>query len=492
MALRLTIENHTFLPDGGPLSVSVTGRRGIDIGRDQYLDWTLPDTERVISGKHAEVRHQDGAYWLHDVSRNGVYLNRNPQRIQGPHRLKDGDRIQIGQYLIVAEIDGAQDAVAERPDPGPGAASGDYWGGSSEAPPPIPSRDLRPRGTGRPVQPDFVDWAVDVAQALPPIGAPSPRRALDPGHDRAPPQDGVPAQDVFRAQGMPAQDRPAQDRHAQDMDWAPSPPPVAPPAPPPMPNPRRPPPDETPWGQGQASSPPVANAWQAGAEAWGAPAAAPAASVRPPITEDVSPPPPAPQPPRGASGNEEWVARFAKGAGIAPELVGWRDPGDLAEEAGILVRLAAENLKQLLAARAETKRAARATSQTSIQALDNNPLKFAPTVEDALRIMLGRPTSGYLDARRALETGFRDLKTHQIKTYSAMQNALRLLLDDLDPDTIAESDEGDRGLAGLLGSRKARLWDLYATRWDALASQHEDGMVDAFLIFFADCYDRGR
>jgi type VI secretion system protein ImpI len=73
-----------------------------------------------------------------------------------------------------------------------------------------------------------------------------------------------------------------------------------------------------------------------------------------------------------------------------------------------------------------------------------------------------------------------------------MQNALRLLLDDLDPDTIADADEGDRGLAGLLGSRKARLWDVYATRWDALASQHEDGMVDAFLIFFADCYDRGR
>jgi len=472
MALRLTIENHTFLPDGGPLSVSVTGRRGIDIGRDQYLDWTLPDTERVISGKHAEVRYQDGAYWLHDVSRNGVYLNRNPQRLQSPHQLKDGDRIRIGQYLIIAEIVSAEQPVAGRLDPDLSEMSGDYWGASSEAPPPIPSQDLRPRGTGRPVQPDFVDWAVDVAQALPPIGAPSPRRALDSMHGRSPPQDVLPAQ----------------DKPAANMDWAPSAPPVAPLAPLPIPNPRRPAPDDAPWTQEQGSPSPVINAWQAGAETWGAPAAAP--SVRPPVDEDALPL--NAQPARGASGNEEWVARFAKGVGIAPELLGWRDSGDLAEEAGILVRLAAENLKQLLAARAETKRAARATSQTSIQALDNNPLKFAPTVEDALSIMLGRPSSGYLQARRALESGFRDLKTHQIKTYSAMQNALRLLLDDLNPDTIAESDDGDRGLAGLLGSRKARLWDLYATRWDALASQHEDGMVDAFLIFFADCYDRGR
>ncbi|MET3694256.1 type VI secretion system-associated FHA domain protein TagH [Methylobacterium goesingense] len=476
MALRLTIENQTFLPDGGPLSVSVTGRRGIDIGRDQYLDWTLPDTERVISGKHAEVRHRDGAYWLHDVSRNGVYLNRNPQRIQGAHRLQNGDRIQIGQYLIVVAIDGADEPVAERVESGPAPASGDYWGGSAEAPPPIPSRDLRPRGPSRPVQPDFVDWAVDVAQALPPIGAPSPRRAVNPPHEIPPAQD---------LDWTPP---------AAEMDWAPRQISAAPPAPPPMPTPRRPPPEEAPWAQGQPSPPPVDNAWKSGDDGWGAVFSdAPVPRGSQPAGEAVpAQEPPGLQPQRGLPASDEWVARFAKGAGIAPELVGWRDPGDLAEEAGILVRLAAENLKQLLAARAETKRAARATSQTSIQALDNNPLKFAPTVEDAMRIMLGRPTSGYLDARRTLEAGFRDLKTHQIKTYSAMQNALRLLLDDLDPDTIADADEGDRGLAGLLGSRKARLWDVYATRWDALASQHEDGMVDAFLIFFADCYDRGR
>jgi type VI secretion system protein ImpI len=127
-----------------------------------------------------------------------------------------------------------------------------------------------------------------------------------------------------------------------------------------------------------------------------------------------------------------------------------------------------------------------------IQALDNNPLKFAPTVDDALRIMLGRPSSSYLGAQQAVETGFRDLKTHQIKTYAAMQSALRLLLDDLSPEGVAASSEEDRGLAGLLGSRKARLWDIYAARWNALAAPHDDGMIDAFMVFFSDCYDKGR
>ncbi|MFD0937768.1 type VI secretion system-associated FHA domain protein, partial [Methylobacterium trifolii] len=145
MGLTLAIENFAALPDGGPLSVSLSGRRGIDIGRDQYLDWTLPDPDRVISGKHAELRHRDGGYWLHDVSRNGTFLNRNPQRLQEPQRLKDGDRIQIGQYLILVRIDGegATDAGPAAP-ASAGVPSVKYWDPQGEVPPPIPSRDLRP------------------------------------------------------------------------------------------------------------------------------------------------------------------------------------------------------------------------------------------------------------------------------------------------------------------------------------------------------------
>ena len=68
MALHLRIENETTLPDGGPVSITVNGKRGIDIGRDSHLDWTLPDPTRYISSKHAEIRYREGAYWLHDVS----------------------------------------------------------------------------------------------------------------------------------------------------------------------------------------------------------------------------------------------------------------------------------------------------------------------------------------------------------------------------------------------------------------------------------------
>ncbi len=163
----------------------------------------------------------------------------------------------------------------------------------------------------------------------------------------------------------------------------------------------------------------------------------------------------------------------------SPGREGSRRP---AEEVGALLRLNAENVKQLLAARTESKRAAKAANQTTVQALDNNPLKFSPTIEDALRIMFGRPSRGYLEAHRAMESSFKDLKTHQVKTYAAMQNALRLLMDGLSPEGIEALDEKDHGLGAILSSRKARLWDIYTTRWNAIASMHEEGMLDAFMI----------
>lgn len=155
------------------------------------------------------------------------------------------------------------------------------------------------------------------------------------------------------------------------------------------------------------------------------------------------------------------------------------------------MRLIAEELKALLAARAETKRIARSTSQTMIRAQDNNPLKFSPTVDDALQLIFGQPRSGYLDARRAFDESFRDLKAHQIKTYSAMQHALKMLVEDLDPQAIAEGAAQEGGIGGLIGSRKAKMWDAYVARWEAKTAPYENGLLDAFMIYFAECYDRG-
>jgi type VI secretion system protein ImpI len=125
-----------------------------------------------------------------------------------------------------------------------------------------------------------------------------------------------------------------------------------------------------------------------------------------------------------------------------------------------------------------------------IRALENNPLKFTGSPDEALAIMFGPPTRNYLDARATIESSFADLKAHQILTFGAMQAALDALFEDLAPEKIDRSVEPERGLGGLVGSRKAKLWDLYAERWRAKTKRADGRLLEAFMALFAEAYDR--
>ena len=189
-------------------------------------------------------------------------------------------------------------------------------------------------------------------------------------------------------------------------------------------------------------------------------------------------------------GPDQFLQQLAQAAGVPPDTFANRNPAEIAEQLGVVMRVITDNVMQLLNARLQAKRLARSSSHTMIQAVDNNPLKFAPTVDEALRIMFGPPTRSYLDARRAIEQGFADLKSHQIKTYSAMQHALTELMADIEPLAIESDTDADRGIAGLMTSRKAKLWDAYVARWQAMANREGDGLIDAFMRLFAEHYDR--
>jgi type VI secretion system protein ImpI len=443
--LTLKIENEATLPDGGPLSIAVEGTRGIDIGRDQYLDWTLPDPSRFISGKHCEIRWREGAFWLHDVSTNGTFLYGSDGRLKAPHKLRDGDRFSIGHYIIVANISGQPQLASEISSNAPP----DYdnlWEPVGEAAPPIDARQLKASRDLQPVKPDFLDWAVDLQPARPGPASQPPM----PLHRDATPG----AADDGWAHGAP-------------KAIAPEP---APPAA--VPSPRRPV-----WVTGEPDGP-----WAAPAPAGAQPAAPlPSAPANLDSGDDLSV--------RADSPSADLLGLIARGAGLPDNAFAAQNPARFAEEIGQLLRLLTENMRQLLEARQQAKRFSRSSNQTTIQALDNNPLKFAPTAEEAMRIMFGPPTKSYLGASTAVAQGFDDLKTHQIKTFSAMQHALKRLLEEFDPEDVEKASTDSRSLIAL-GSRKARSWDIYAARWKAHTRSQEDGMLNTFMHYFAEYYDR--
>ncbi|MFA6157079.1 type VI secretion system-associated FHA domain protein TagH [Mesorhizobium sp.] len=103
MHISLQINNVDALPADIPAAYAARDRT-FRIGREA-CDWTLPDPDKFISGLHCEVRYEAGAFWLHDVSRNGTYINGSNQRMAGPHRLEHGDRVLIGRHVIFVSID---------------------------------------------------------------------------------------------------------------------------------------------------------------------------------------------------------------------------------------------------------------------------------------------------------------------------------------------------------------------------------------------------
>ena len=91
---------------------------GGTIGRSLDNDWILPDPDHYISGKHATVDFQSGAYYIADISTNGVYVNGadEPLGRGNPRRLFDGDTIRMGDFKLVVSLDEGQD-LAMPPDP---------------------------------------------------------------------------------------------------------------------------------------------------------------------------------------------------------------------------------------------------------------------------------------------------------------------------------------------------------------------------------------
>ena len=444
--LTLRIENETTLPDGGPLSISVEGTRGIDIGRDQYLDWTLPDPNRFISGKHCEIRWRDGDFWLHDVSTNGTFLYGADGRLKAPHKLRDGDRFLIGHYIILTNISGQPAKTPAFETTADSAPLGyeNLWDPVGEVAPPIEARQLKASRDLHPVKPDFLDWAVDLQ----------------------PPRPGPASSPASSVWGEPPR--------SDEADWARSTPKPAPSQPeaPAVPTPRRPV-----WITGEPQGP------------WAAPPASETDKSRPlpAAVENLDSRDNALV--NGDNSDADLARLIARSAGLPDNTFAAQSPAQFAEEVGQLLRLLAENMRQLLEARQQAKRLARSSSQTTVQALDNNPLKFAPTTDEAMRIMFGPPTKSYLGATSAVAQGFDDLKAHQIKTFSAMQHALKRLLEEFDPEEIEKVSTLSRGVFGR-GPNKTACWDTFATRWKATTHGQEDGMLNTFMQYFAEYYDR--
>jgi type VI secretion system protein ImpI len=87
-------------------SRKIFGTAGGVIGRGEECDWVIPDSERLLSKRHARVSFQGGAFFLTDISGNGISHRRNGARLPKgePVPIRDGDIYVMGECELLARL----------------------------------------------------------------------------------------------------------------------------------------------------------------------------------------------------------------------------------------------------------------------------------------------------------------------------------------------------------------------------------------------------
>ena len=155
-------------------------------------------------------------------------------------------------------------------------------------------------------------------------------------------------------------------------------------------------------------------------------------------------------------------------------------------------RLLVEGLMLMLRTRAKEKQNAR-VAQTVISNTDVNPLKFLASTNEAIASLVAPKGPGYLDPDTAINGAFRDLADHQVRSWVAIQSALRRMIDRFDPAEV-EKDLEQLGMLGSLlsGGRNAKLWKAYTDRYKDIARAAEDRFLGEVGADFRDAYEGNR
>lgn len=179
--------------------------------------------------------------------------------------------------------------------------------------------------------------------------------------------------------------------------------------------------------------------------------------------------------------HQELFGMFLKGAGIEDtSLVKPEDIPYLMHTIGKVLREMIHGIMAILRGRAQSK-AQLHLMVTVLGSEHNNPLKFLPTVDDALRHLLARNQRGYMNAYDAVREGFRDIMNHDLAMKAGVQAALVEALKRFDP---RESEKLYQ--EGIVVQRKAKCWNAYSQNYRKI---FEDVMENFFGQAFIQAYE---
>ena len=180
---------------------------------------------------------------------------------------------------------------------------------------------------------------------------------------------------------------------------------------------------------------------------------------------------------------------FFEGAGVAQRELSSAEAERLMRDCGAVLRAAMEGIMMLLIARAEMRKEFQAEERTMVAARDNNPLKLMSDPHEAMAYLFdpAERTDGFLDPVRAVGDACEDLRSHEIALMAAMRAAILGAVRRLDPHALERAFEKSAG-GFSLGSRKAKLWELFVAHQEKLSRDAEEDFSKVFGRDFMGAY----
>ena len=154
---------------------------------------------------------------------------------------------------------------------------------------------------------------------------------------------------------------------------------------------------------------------------------------------------------------------------------------------GELVPVIITGMMQVLRSRASIKNEFR-MNVTTIQPIENNPLKFSANAEDAIDSLFVRKSAAYKQPIDAFQEGFDGIGEHQVAIIAGIRAAFKSLMDRFNPETLEK--QFDRSIkSSVLPGKKAKYWNSYQEYYNSFAGDMESSFQFLFGDEFVQAYE---
>lgn len=493
--VALEEERKSFGPDGGV------------IGRGAGNDWVLGDPERFLSSKHCQVSKEGDRYFLTDLSTNGTFVNGSQEALGRGSRvaLNDGDTVDLGDYRFKVSIERELDDV-----PGSPFAADDIDFGAT-----APGLGAAPQVDVAKPAPESMYMSGEYNGAVSDI-TPEEMKITDPllALDRA---EGVfekPAQTQAsnsNAMNLGGSQEDSADLLRESADW-----PQAKPEQALLPDdwdddisllgkrssqlkgstpniladedaliaPKSPSPGEDKGAKLNATAPSSSQLTSTSTKA--------SAEQAKPRAKKAAPPRPAPRKaptaPARPSSQSGSGRVLLEALGLGQHDISDEQMADIEHTVGTMMKETVEGLMQVLRSRASIKNEFR-MNVTTIQPVENNPIKFSANAEEVLEIMFLRQSRAYKQPVEAVQESFNTIADHQVAVIAGIRSAFKSAMLRFDP-VILEEEFKKSGKGGLLsGLSKGKFWAAYQEHYQEVINDIERSFQEMFGDEFVQAYE---